>query len=420
MSITGTGETIGTMAHLTLTNNTDSKIAVSVDPLAILPKTKGAFQPFCTTETENVILEPRQTKTIPLKGVCLDPHIKPAGPKDKGVLRIVDPESPEFEQWKGLIAGTQTIIKTTEKLQKDCAYKTPYSKDLKQERDMIVQWTTWLYVTSLAGKPITEDDLAKKVYEQTPKDVTEDQKKEIDDGVKQIWKCIKLTGEKAKLIPEGVEKGTEMKEGPKIGVFAKDAIPGAPAGARPAAPAKKQPKPKPTDPKLVESMENAGLVWDPVSGSWVSKKTMAEREREEKKKREEEERKKYKRVTITMPDGSTKEVIQCPDGTRLSEDDKDTYYIDPNGNKITHHDAELKVREQEERDRKAQEMKDKTEADKASAQAAYDAWLQQEKAYDAAKKAITDNWRTYDADTAKAKKAELEQIKAAQSAHRAS
>lgn len=213
--IVGTKETIGHVATLTLTNHTNEAFFIEIPP-TVLESKSGERQDYGFPNRHQFTLGPGETRAFPLTGVCLKPRVPPAGPEDKDELRILDPTAPGFEtQWRPLLVGTQATIQTAARLQAEGAYTTPYSKNPKRELDTIIQWATWLFVSTREGNPVTKADLAKKVYEQTG-EIPQEKKAKMDEGIEDLWDAIQLTGEKAKPLSEGAEKisGTEIQASP--------------------------------------------------------------------------------------------------------------------------------------------------------------------------------------------------------------
>lgn len=214
-SIVGTKETIGHVATLTLTNLTGETFFIEIPP-TVLESKSGTRQDYELNNPHQFTLGPRETKAFPLTGVCLKPRVPPAGPEDKDELRILDPTAPGFEtKWRPLLVGAQAVIQTAERLQAEGAYKTPYSKNPRRELDTIIQWATWLFVSTREGKPVTKADLSKKVYEQTG-EIPQEKKAKMDEGIDDLWDAIQLTGEIAKPLSEGTEKisGTPIQASP--------------------------------------------------------------------------------------------------------------------------------------------------------------------------------------------------------------
>jgi len=203
LSIVGTKETIGHVATLTLVNHSDEAFFIRIPPTILASKT-GRVQNYVLTETVETTLAPRETKAIPLTGICLDARVRPAGPEDKDELALLDPETLNAD-WRIQLGGTQAVIQTTKELQRQGIYKTPYSKRPEKERDTIVQWTTWLFVSTLKGNPVTKEDLRKKVYEQVG-ELTSEKKEKLDPGIDDLWNSVQLTGAKAKVLSEETEK----------------------------------------------------------------------------------------------------------------------------------------------------------------------------------------------------------------------
>ncbi|MBM4040174.1 MAG: hypothetical protein FJ290_16840 [Planctomycetes bacterium] len=193
VTIAGTGETIGHVADLTVTNKTTKSVDGYIAPMFLA---SGAdYQPYIVPYAGTISLGPGQTRTVPLNGVCADGH-KPPVPKGNSTALSVAPETP---QTQALIKGVQDIIMATERLQLTGAIKTPFSSNPAKERDTIIQWTTWTFTSAKSDRPVTKADLAKKVQEQAGA-TTPEQKAALDKGIDQIWGGVQLTGAKAKVL----------------------------------------------------------------------------------------------------------------------------------------------------------------------------------------------------------------------------
>lgn len=203
LSIAGTKETIGHVATLTLINHSNETFAIRIPPTILASKT-GKVQNYALTQTVETPLGPKETKAIPLTGVCLDARVRAAGPEDKEELALLDPETLS-QNWRVQLGGALAVRKTTQELQRKGVYKTPYSPQPEKERDTLNQWTTWLFVSILKGNPVTKEDLKKKVYGQAGELIAE-KKEKLDPGIDDLWGAIQLTGAKAKVLSEGTEK----------------------------------------------------------------------------------------------------------------------------------------------------------------------------------------------------------------------
>lgn len=207
VSVVGTNETIGHVATLTLINHSDETFTIRIPPTILASKT-GKVQNYGLTEMVETTLAPRETKALPLTGVCLDARVPPAGPEDKDELALLHPKTLDANQ-KMQLGGTQAVIQTTQELQRQGVYKTPYSKNPQKEQDTIIQWTTWLFVSTKQGNPVKKEDLAKKVYEQVEQakgPLPPEKKEELKEGIDDIWAAVELTGMKAKLLEPKTEK----------------------------------------------------------------------------------------------------------------------------------------------------------------------------------------------------------------------
>jgi len=67
----GTGETIGHVADLKIQNLTDQLLTCVIPPM-ILESVSGKNQHYACPRGQSVTLNPQQTKTVPMNGVCLN------------------------------------------------------------------------------------------------------------------------------------------------------------------------------------------------------------------------------------------------------------------------------------------------------------------------------------------------------------
>ena len=214
--ITGTGETIGHIADAKITNFTDEPIEVAIPP-GVLESRSGKNQDYGVPHTTDVVLQPHESKTIPLDGVCLDRHKPPVG---KGVgddlafndcdpdARIARGDSDRF------LRIAESVYDAADKLEEDGKLKEMPYKDPKKRKEIVEQWATWIRTSEVTGDPPpTKDDLKKVVEKQVGK-VPPDKQKKIDEGIDTIFDKIELTTEKAKDLEkenandnEGTEQG---------------------------------------------------------------------------------------------------------------------------------------------------------------------------------------------------------------------
>ena len=78
IKITGTGNTTGHVANLTVSNPTDNPVTVSFgDGPVYIPEENG--QPLSIPQIPAIPLAPGETKTVPIEGYCADIHVPPVG-----------------------------------------------------------------------------------------------------------------------------------------------------------------------------------------------------------------------------------------------------------------------------------------------------------------------------------------------------
>ncbi len=207
----GTGETIGHVADLKLQNLSDGSL-VFVIPALLLESKSGKNQDYACPQPQEVTLTPHQTKIVPLEGVCINRDKPPVEKGGSGelVLNTVDPGVAQHSDCHitakaagGLLRICQSIYDAVDQVQKSGELKDFPYKNKKEQREILLQWTTWTNprISEISKTPAaTKEDLTKVVYKQveekgTPSSAT---KKKIDKGIDTIFEKIEITGEKAK------------------------------------------------------------------------------------------------------------------------------------------------------------------------------------------------------------------------------
>ena len=203
----GTGETIGHVIDLEVTNLTSEEIDFWV-PLTVAESKSGESQDYKTKSFE-AKLGPKETKTFSVEGICLTAR-KPAVKKGmKDELVFLDPASPAMiAEWGHVLAGTEAILTVVPQLQSCGALTTPF-KDPKKAVQTVTQWAVWLYTSRLEGKPVTKDEFKRKTLEQAQavRPLTPEQKKAMDPGIDDIWTSINIACDAAKPIQKAVAGG---------------------------------------------------------------------------------------------------------------------------------------------------------------------------------------------------------------------
>ncbi len=200
IDITGTGETIGHIADVRVTNFTDEAIAFTIPP-GVLESRSGKNQNYGHPHTTDVVLQPHESKTIPLDGVCLNRHKPPVG-KGIGEDLAFNDCDPDRRVSRGdsdrMVRISESVYQAADKLEEDGQLKEIPYKDPEKRKDIVKQWATWVRMSEVTGEPPpTKDDLKKVVEKQVGK-VPPDQQKKIDQGIDTIFEKIELTTEKAK------------------------------------------------------------------------------------------------------------------------------------------------------------------------------------------------------------------------------
>jgi hypothetical protein len=205
----GTGETIGHIADLIVQNLTDQRLICAIPPM-ILESGSGKNQHYACPKGQTVALNPRQEKTVPMDGVCVNRSKPPVGKGVTGDLVINEgnptiPQNPNShvppKDANKLLRLCTSKYDAADKLQKDGQLKDLPYKDKQKQKDIVTQWSTWCdpRISELTGAPpATKEDLKKVVYKQVPEPMTPETKKKIDKGIDTIFEKVELTTAKAK------------------------------------------------------------------------------------------------------------------------------------------------------------------------------------------------------------------------------
>lgn len=205
VEFTGTGETAGYVADCKISNLTDEPLSCVIPPM-VLESKSGKNQDYACPEPKTVDVGPKESKTVPIKGVCLVRNKTPVGKDVTGDLQINDCQDgsriPNDHADKFLNIAT-SIFQAADELLKDGSLKDIPYKDPEKKKDIVVQWTTWAdpRISELTGvPPATKEDLRKVVYKQIEEKgpMTPETKKKVDQGIDTIFEKIELTSEKAK------------------------------------------------------------------------------------------------------------------------------------------------------------------------------------------------------------------------------
>ena len=210
LTTSGTGETIGHIADCKIQNLTNQPLACAITPM-ILESGSGKNQHYACPRGQSVALQPNESKTVPVNGVCLNHNRPPVGKGVAGDLLVNDgqPAGPE--------AGTHLPAHDVAKVLGSCAAKyaavdllqksgelkgLPYP-DPQKQRDICVEWSVWTdpeIAKSAGSPPATKEDLRKVVYKQVEEGgpMTLATRKKVDQGIDTIFAKVELTTAKAK------------------------------------------------------------------------------------------------------------------------------------------------------------------------------------------------------------------------------
>src|SRR5437867_2662577 len=207
----GTGETIGHVADLKIQNITDQPLTCAIAPM-ILESSTGKNQHYACPSGRTVALNPHQTKTVPINGVCLNRNKPPVAKGVSGdlVMNEANPSGPQNPNSHlpatdagKLLRSCAAKYTAADQLQKSGALKNLPYHDPQKQKDIVVQWSTWTdpQICQIVGTtPATRDDLKKVVYKQVEEKgpMSPETKKKVDQGIDTIFEKVELTTAKAK------------------------------------------------------------------------------------------------------------------------------------------------------------------------------------------------------------------------------
>ena len=270
VAVTGTGETIGKVAVMTVTNLTAASISVAI-PALVLESASGKAQDYACPKGQTVAVAPNAAQAVPLIGNCLVRSKPPVSEGGKGQLVARDARGSalnpgDFSDGKPpaahlapehlgkLIAVAQSYDDAAEKLEKKGAFKDmPYS-DPETRKNIVKQWGPWMdpELAKVTGsKPATKEDLRKTVYKQATEHatLTPRTREKLDDGIEELFKGIQLASKEAK----NLEEPSDLPAGTGAINVSDDAPKPSPTPATQEKPADAKPKPddkpKPADDK---------------------------------------------------------------------------------------------------------------------------------------------------------------------------
>ena len=207
----GTGETIGHVADLKIQNLTDQPLTFAVPPM-ILESSSGKNQHYACPRGQTATLDPHQSKTVPMNGVCLNRNKPPVAKGVSGDL-VVNETNPTAPQNPNshlsstdagkLLRSCAAKYTAADQLQKSGALKNLPYHDPQKQKDIVVQWSTWTdpVICQMTGSPpATKEDLRKVVYKQVEQQgpMPPETKKKVDKGIDAIFSAVELTSAKAK------------------------------------------------------------------------------------------------------------------------------------------------------------------------------------------------------------------------------
>jgi hypothetical protein len=227
--VISTGESIGPVGELDLTNPTDQNVKFTIDPGLIT--SHGKYQLYVIVEQIEVTIGPFESIKLPIIAICANDNLPPVPegsempPKDTWIpldpnkeppdvsieptikINIVnDPETalPYIHQ------AAERINDTVDRLSAEGELpKTPLSSNPENEKNSLKQQAFWDYTTRIQGRPSREDAFKTNAQEQLEEtlgkpisDLPEKTQEQLGEGLTIIWETISFVGGEAKVFAE--------------------------------------------------------------------------------------------------------------------------------------------------------------------------------------------------------------------------
>ena len=238
VSVTGTGNTIGEVMVLELTNHSRSEVQVLELRPAYVPARRNT-QAYMVTDHRDVSVDPRSTVSIAVNGVCIDPHKPPlrSGKRGFPYLEWVpahaidaswdvdttagwewDPYSPlvnpiteeplghridfyenQQEAADFILTLINSIEDTYDQLEADGRIDTPFGFDPEQQRKTVIQQTVWITTGRLLGQSYSEGEFRSRILDLLEEMEEDADEETIDKGASDLWSSFELVGKEAKV-----------------------------------------------------------------------------------------------------------------------------------------------------------------------------------------------------------------------------
>ncbi|MCF8245852.1 MAG: hypothetical protein K9J37_06730 [Saprospiraceae bacterium] len=256
---TGTGNTTGHIATLTLTNSTGQPITAPIGNFYI--PSCGQYQPYVVPSIRPITIAPNATVEVPLQGYCADVFTKPvpngttmpafenwtnpntgnlsdfipttgsgwvpAQPggsgfvptipgTDRPIGHTIDPNRYPTEAAPILSSALDAITDAVDRLVQAGEITTPFSGNPEKEREAIIQQTFWIFSSALAGKDYSQEDFKENTIRQYETSTgrsfakqNEETRQSVEDGVNQFWNTFEAVGVEAKVLKSNPTAPTE-------------------------------------------------------------------------------------------------------------------------------------------------------------------------------------------------------------------
>jgi hypothetical protein len=260
---TGTGQTTGHIATLTVSNPGKEAITLNIGPFLI--PSSGKFQGYGVPGVYDVVVPPKGSVDIPLSGYCTNPFVPPVSPgadmprydtwvtpgetpfitpgatlrpEDGFIFTPVSDSLPAVtypgtdipfpytinidahpDKAAELVIDILHALETAyNDLEQAGGISTPFSGDPPAQQSAVIQQTFWIIIGILTGRAYEFTDFRDNLVQQfetntnTPlTNAPPRQQEELESGIEAFWSTFQLVGVEAKVLRQPTEEEQDKR-----------------------------------------------------------------------------------------------------------------------------------------------------------------------------------------------------------------
>jgi hypothetical protein len=202
---TGTGNTTGHIANLSLYNPTNQTVAFTLSPCFI--PSDGQYQPYIVPTVTTATVPSGVTANVPVNGYCTDIS-RPPVPSGDGMPPLSSWVTAEQDATAAsLLEAINSVSTAFDKMKNEGSITTPFSGNPEKEREAVIQQTFWRYTS---GDKYKKEDFKANTIKQFEtstglafEKTDEKTQSNLNAGIEQFWNTFEAIGAEAKVLKNG-------------------------------------------------------------------------------------------------------------------------------------------------------------------------------------------------------------------------